>query len=186
MNEKYPIHVESITDKILLIRNQKVMIDSDLAQLYNVTTGRLNEAVKRNIDRFPKDFMFQLSEGEFKNLKSYFAIARWGGRRTPPYAFTEQGVAMLSSVLSSPRAIKVNILIMRAFVKIREYLATNKDLAQRIKILENEVGKHGAALTQIIKSVNRLLVEPLKKRNPIGFQIPKPEKENSEKINLRK
>ena len=115
--EQSPIPVEQIERAILLIRGQKIMLDADLAGLYGVTVGRLNEAVKRNRDRFPADFMFQLSDTEFANLKSQIAISSygWGGRRHPPYAFTEQGVAMLSSVLKSKRAVHVNIAIMRAF-----------------------------------------------------------------------
>jgi hypothetical protein len=118
---------------ILLIRGQKVMLDSDLAELYGVLTYRLNEKVKRNLKRFPPDFMFQLSSKEFQALRSHFAMSKRGrgGRRYPPYAFTEQGVAMLSSVLNSERAIEVNILIMRTFVKLREMISTHKELANK-------------------------------------------------------
>ena len=123
---------EVVISKIHLIRGEKVMIDSDLAELYGVATGRLNEQVKRNIERFPKDFMFQLTEIEFTNLKSQIATSSWGGRRTLPNVFTEHGVLMLSSVLNSDLAIKVNIQIMRVYTKIRNMLATHKDLLSKL------------------------------------------------------
>ena len=134
------IPAEKIERRILLIHGQKVMLDADLAELYGVTVGRLNEAVKRNVKRFPRDFMFQLSLQELRNLKSQIAISssRWGGRRHQPYAFTEQGVAMLSSVLNSERAVQVNIEIMRAFVRLREIIASNKNLAKRLDALEKK------------------------------------------------
>ena len=125
-----------IEGAILLIRGHKVMLDSDMANLYQVPVKRFNEQVARNRDRFPEDFMFQLSVDEHVNLRSQIATSSWGGRRYPPYAFTEQGVAMLSSVLKSPRAVQVNIEIMRAFVRLREMLQTNKDLAQKLDALE--------------------------------------------------
>jgi hypothetical protein len=140
------ITVETIENKILMIRGKRIMLDKDLAELYGVVTRDLNKAVSRNIDRFPNDFMFQLSRNEFNNLKFHFGTssqpnlpggkAGWGGTRKLPYAFTEQGVAMFSSVLRSDRAIKVNISIMRTFVKIREILSTHKELAQKLKELE--------------------------------------------------
>lgn len=132
------MNMENIESKIYLIRNQKVMLDEDLAKLYEVPTMRLNEQVRRNLRRFPSDFMFVLSDQEFRNLISQFAISSLGhgGRRKPPMAFTEQGIAMLSSVLKSERAIDVNIAIMRAFVRIREVLNTNKELRKYIAELE--------------------------------------------------
>jgi ORF6N domain-containing protein len=128
---------ERIEKRIYFLRSERLMLDADLARLYGVGVGRLNEAVKRNRDRFPNDFMFQLSAAEF-NLKSQIAISSsgWGGRRHAPYAFTEQGVAMLSSVLRSKRAVQVNIEIMRAFVRLREMISTNKALAKRLDELE--------------------------------------------------
>jgi hypothetical protein len=123
---------ELITSKIYLIRNRKVMLDEDLAELYNVETRRLNEQVKRNKARFPMDFMFQLTQEEFENLKSQFATSSWGDRRKLPYAFTEQGVAMLSGVLHSERAIKVNIQIMRVFTRMRELLETHKEILAKL------------------------------------------------------
>ena len=133
------IPVEMIEKKILLIRGEKVMLDADLAELYGVETKILVRAVKRNVDRFPSDFMIQLNKEEFENLRFQFGTSsRWGGRRYLPYAFTEQGVAMLSSVLNSDRAIKVNIEIMRAFVRLRQMLASNKELAKRLDDLEKK------------------------------------------------
>jgi hypothetical protein len=140
---------QDIERSIFLIRGHKVMLDADLAVLYGVSVGRLNESVKRNRDRFPADFMFQLTHGEFESLRSQFAISNlksqiaisssdWGGRRHPPYAFTEQGVAMLSSVLRSKRAVRVNIEIMRAFVRVRQMLASNAQLARRLDALEKK------------------------------------------------
>jgi hypothetical protein len=133
---------EVIMSKIYFIRGQKLMIDNDLAQLYGVETRRLNEQVKRNIARFPEDFMFQLTKEEFENLKSQFATSSWGGRRKLPYAFTEHGVLMLSSVLNSERAIKVNIQIMRIYVRIREMIMLNKDVLQRLEGIERKMSEH--------------------------------------------
>ena len=139
MSDLIPIQI--IENKIYVIRGHKVMIDTDLADLYEVETGALNRAVKRNIERFPKDFMFQLSNEEWENLKCQIGISKkeYGGRRFNPYVFTEQGVAMLSSVLKSKRAIAVNVQIMRTFVKLREIALINKDTAQRLDELEKTV-----------------------------------------------
>src|SRR5213078_1036328 len=136
--EQLPVPGELIERRIYLIRGQKVMLDTDLADLYQVPTFRLNEAVKRNRNRFPEDFMFQLTNHEAEVLTSQIAISKEGrgGRRTRPYVFTEQGVAMLSSVLNSDRAVQVNIAIMRAFVRLREILATHKDLARKLEEME--------------------------------------------------
>src|ERR1700735_1014938 len=136
------IPIEAVENKIFLVRKRKVMLDMNLAALYGVSTGALNQAVKRNWNRFPADFMFQLDEKEFTNLISQSVISSYGGRRKLPYAFTEQGVAMLSSVLKSERAAQVNIMIMRAFVKLREIMATHIDLAYKIESLETQYAKH--------------------------------------------
>jgi hypothetical protein len=130
---------EVVITKIFIIRGQKVMIDRDLAELYGVLTGNLNKAVKRNIKRFPEDFMFQLTKEEFDNLKFQFGTSSWGGTRKPPYAFTEQGVAMLSGILSSDRAINVNIQIMRIFTKIREVLVDNLNVKQEIEEIKKNL-----------------------------------------------
>ena len=129
---------KTIEGKILLIKDHKVMLDKDLAKLYSVTTSNLNKAVSRNIDRFPDDFMFRLSKEEFENLKFHFGTSSWGGTRKLPRAFTEQGVAMLSSVLHSKRAIQVNVEIMRAFVRLRQMLASNAGLARKLAVLEKK------------------------------------------------
>ena len=166
------IPVEFIERKIYLIRGCKVMLDSDLAELYQVPTKRLNEAVRRNLRRFPADFMFQLSEEELGNLRSQIAASSsgHGGRRNAPYAFTEHGVAMLSSVLTSERAVELNILIIRAFVRLREYLATHKDLARKLEDVERTQHEHGAHIEQIYGYIQRL-IEPVQDspKRRIGF-----------------
>ena len=138
MEAKALVPIETIEQKILLIRGQKVMLDRDLAKLYGVPTKSLNLAVKRNLDRFPSDFMFQLTEEEFFNLRFQFEASSWGGQRYLPYAFTENGVAMLSSVLNSKRAVQANIQIMRTFTKLREIISANKDLSRRLDELEKK------------------------------------------------
>lgn len=172
------IPVEIIENRILLIRGQKVMIDKDLANLYGVETFNLNKAVKRNLSRFPQDFMFQLNKKEFKNLIFQNGISSvqvgnkdWGGTRKLPYAFTEQGVAMLSSVLHSERAVQVNILIMRAFVKLREILSTHKELAQKLKDLELKLETHDEQITAIFEAINQLLAPPQSPKKKMGFEI---------------
>ena len=159
--------VERIAQSILLIRNQKVMLDTDLAALYGVETKVLVQAVKRNLDRFPADFMFQLTKQEFDDLRSQIVTSSWGGRRYPPYAFTEQGVSMLSSVLRSKRAIQVNIEIMRAFVQLRRMLASQADLARKLAVLEK---KYDAQFKVVFDAIRELMAppEPNKKQN-IGF-----------------
>jgi phage regulator Rha-like protein len=166
------IPVESIERKIYLIRGHKVMLDSDLAELYQVPTKALNQAVRRNLDRFPADFMFQLNDEELENLRSQIVTSSGshGGRRYAPFAFTEHGVAMLSSVLASKRAIQLNILIVRAFIRLREYLATHKDLARKMEDVERTQQEHSAHIEQIYGCIQRLLEpvpEPSKRR--MGF-----------------
>ena len=168
---KEVIPIERIARAILVIRREKVMLDSDLAALYGVTTGNLNKAVKRNAKRFPIDFMFQLDAEEVANLKFQFGISSWGGRRRRPYAFTEQGVAMLSSVLNSERAVKVNIAIMRAFVKLREALDTNRELATKFAELERRVGKHDEEIAAILEAIRQLMAPSEKPRREIGFHV---------------
>jgi hypothetical protein len=144
------------------------MLDSDLANLYQVSVKQLNQQVARNRDRFPEDFMFQLSAAEHANLRSQFATSSsWGGRRSPPYAFTEQGVAMLSSVLHSPRAVLVNIEIMRAFVRLREMLQTDKDLARKLDALETRYDAHFKVVFQAIRE---LMTPPPRPGKQIGFR----------------
>jgi len=169
---------EIIENKILFIRAQKIILDSDLANLYEVETKVLNQAVKRHFERFPDDFMFQLTNEEFLNLKSQFVTSSWGGKRKLPYAFTEQGVAMLSSVLNSKRAVAVNVQIMRTFVKIREMALTHKDLAKRLDELEHTVINLAKETKTDIDDVFRqlrLLTEITKpeKTGKIGFKTEK-------------
>jgi len=168
---KEVISIERIARAILVIRREKVMLDSDLAALYGVTTGNLNKAVKRNAERFPTDFMFQLDAEEVANLKFQFGISSWGGRRRLPYAFTEQGVAMLSSVLNSERAVKVNIAIMRAFVKLRQTLESNRELAEKFSELERRVGVHDDEIAAILEAIRQLMAPPEKPRREIGFHV---------------
>ena len=137
------------------------MLSVDLAELYGVETRSLVQAVKRNVERFPEDFMFQLSNEEYKILKSQIVISSWGGtRRANPYAFTEQGVAMLSSVLHSRKAVHVNIVIMRAFVKLRQILATHKDLANKLSELERRIEKHDSDIQAIFEAIRQLMEPP--------------------------
>ncbi len=161
---------ERIERRILLFRGQKVMLDQDLAELYGVTTGNLNKAVGRNAGRFPDDFMFQLTPGELANLRFQSGRASWGGRRTPPYAFTEQGVAMLSSVLHSERAIQVNVAIMRAFVRLRELLSSHADLRRKLEALEQ---KYDAQFRVVFDAI-RELMEPPPALTPLTSPPPQP------------
>ena len=158
----------NIEKKIMLIRGQKVMLDNDLAALYEVETKALNRAVKRNRERFPDDFMFQLEPQELTNLMFQFGTSSYGhgGRRKPVHAFTEQGVAMLSSVLRSPRAVRVNIEIMRAFVRIRQWLASNTELARKLAELEK---KYDAQFKVVFDAIRELMRPPEPPRKQIGF-----------------
>lgn len=161
---------EAVVGKIYLIRGCKVMLDVDLAELYQVSTKRLNEQVKRNASRFPEDFAFLLTDRELSNLKSQIATASWGGRRTLPWAFTEQGVAMLSSVLNSDRAIQVNIQIIRIFTKMREILLDYKDVLLRLEQLETQTMKNTEDVKVVFDYLKQLLVptEQVNRRR-IGF-----------------
>ncbi|MDO8530044.1 MAG: ORF6N domain-containing protein [bacterium] len=163
--ENIIIPSERIVNKIYIIRNRKVMLDRDLAELYGVKTMVLNQAVKRNIKRFPTDFMFQLNTEEFKSLISQIVISKRGGTRSEPFVFTEQGVAMLSSVLNSDRAINVNIQIIRTFTKIRELLATNELLQRKVMTMEQ---KYDAKIKEIF-SILELLEDRKKTKRKIGF-----------------
>jgi hypothetical protein len=164
------IPAERIEHAIFLIRGQKVMLDTHLAALYGVATKVFNQAVKRNSERFPADFMFQLTVEEFGNLKSPIVTSSWGGRRYPPRAFTEQGVAMLSGVLKSKRAVQVNIEIMRAFVRLRQMLASNRDLAKRLDALE---AKYDTQFKAVFDAIRELMRTPTPPRRPIGFRAGK-------------
>ncbi len=166
-----PVPLELIERRIYLIRGQKVMLSFNLAEIYQVETRTLIQSVQRNIDRFPEDFMFQLSEQEYLNLKSQIVISSWGGaRRANPYAFTEQGVAMLSSVLSSKRAIAVNIAIMRAFVKLREVMSKNKTVVKEIEKLETGQKRLQLDVAVIFHVINQLIKEKSQPKSRIGFR----------------
>jgi hypothetical protein len=178
INKLSVIPDEKEINKIYLIRNERVMIDSDLAELYCVETRRLNEQVKRNIERFPPDFMFQLTTSEFENLKSQIATSSWGGRRSLPYVFTEHGVLMLTSVLNSDLAIKVNIQIMRVYSKIRNLLSTNNDLLIKYELLETKIADHDNSIILILDYLKkfeeiRQNEEEQKNRTQIGFKTKK-------------
>ncbi len=170
---KLPVPVELIERRIYLIRGHKVMLDSDLADLYQVLTKNLNLAVRRNHDRFPEDFMFQLNQEEAESLRLQIATSNVGrgGRRYLPYAFTKQGVAMLSSVLNSHRAVQGNIVIMRAFVKLREVMGTHKELAHKIEALERKYQEHDKELQVVFQAIKKLLQPPpVPPKRPIGFK----------------
>jgi len=175
MKEEPEIVEGVVISKIKLIRGQKVMLDNDLAELYEVETKVLNQQVKRNIKRFPEDFMFQLSKEEFDDLKSQNVTSSWGGRRTAPFAFTEHGVLMLSSVLRSEQAIAVNISIVRVFTKMRELLLHHKDLVLRMDQIERNVSGQGEEIKVLFEYLKRLMTEKEQQleqesRKRIGFQ----------------
>lgn len=174
--EFHLVSVERIERRIFLIRREKVMLSTDLADLYGVEPRALVQAVTRNRDRFPDDFMFQLSREEWSALKSQIVILNVGRGKHPkylPYAFTEQGVAMLSSVLRSKRAVRVNIAIMRAFVRLRQVLATHKDLAQKLAALERKYGKHDLEIKAIFNAIRKLMEPaPPPPSRRIGFVPP--------------
>jgi hypothetical protein len=164
MTEIVPL--DQIANKIYFLREVRVMLDRDLAQLYEVETRVLNQAVKRHSKRFPNDFMFQLTQYEFQNLKSQFVRSSWGGIRKMPFAFTEQGVAMLSGILNSDRAINVNIQIMRAFVKLRHVLSTNEDLKREVDELKRITDDR---FRIVFDTLDQLLAEEIKPKITIGF-----------------
>jgi predicted DNA-binding transcriptional regulator YafY len=155
---------------ILLLRGHKIILDRDLAAMYGVSTRDLNKAVSRNLDRFPDDFMLQLTRSEFNDLKFQFGTSSWGGTRKLPRAFTEQGIAMLSSVLRSKRAIHVNIAIMRAFVTLREFAASHKTLATKLEQLERKVGGHDGQIRSLFDAIRQLMEPPTPKSLRIGFK----------------
>jgi hypothetical protein len=157
---------EVIASKILLIRKKNVMLDRDLAQMYGVETRQLTRQVRRNIDRFPEDFMFQLSKEEFNNLKCQFGTSSWGGTRKLPLAFTEHGILMLSSVLNSKRAIQVNIQIMRIFIKMKEMLLNYKELQKKIEHMER---KYDEQFRIVFDAIKQLIIEEQKPKKTIGF-----------------
>lgn len=172
MDKTEIIPEENIGAKIYLIRGHKVMFDFDLANLYGVSTKVFNQSVKRNVERFPEDFMFQLNSEEAESLRSQIVTSKIGrgGSRYLPYAFTEYGVSMLSAVLKSEKAVLMSIFIVRAFIKMRELFATNKDLARRIDMLERTQGEQGKLIATVSSVVKQLIKEPVKEKEKIGFR----------------
>ncbi len=167
------VPIGKIERAILFVRGERVILDADLAKLYGVATRRLNEQVRRNIDRFPDDFVFPLNRDELDNLKSQFATSRlgWGGRRKTPLAFTEHGAIMAATVLNSPRAVQVSVYVVRAFVQLRRVLGQNKELAAKLADLERKVGDHDQKIVAIIQAIRGLMAPPPRPpRKPIGFQ----------------
>ncbi len=170
MARKLLLTDEVVINKIYLIRGQKVMLDKDLALLYNVMTSNLNKAVGRNLKRFPRDFMIQISQKEFKNLMFQNGTSSWGGTRKMPYAFTEHGVAMLSSILNSERAILVNIHIIRVFTKMRQILLTHKDVLLKLGQLEGKVVHQDSDIKLIFRYLKELLIPEIQPLRKIGFK----------------
>ena len=175
--------LEAITQRIVVLREQKVLLDADLAALYGVQTRRLNEQVRRNQARFPEDFIFEVSAAEFANLKSQFATSSWGGRRKLPLAFTEHGAIMAATVLNTARAVEVSVYVVRAFVRLRELAATHGDLTKRLDELEQKTEamamRHESftrstriQLKQVFEALRELMTPPVPEKRPIGFVIP--------------
>jgi len=166
------VQPEQIERMILLIRGQRVMLDRDLAALYGVTTGNLNKAVQRNLERFPADFMFQLNAEEAEALRFHFGTLKRGQHfKYLPHVFTQEGVAMLSSVLRSPRAVQVNIAIMRVFVRLRETLALHQELARQLAELERKVEGHDTSIRTLFEAIRELAVSPANPHREIGFHV---------------
>ncbi len=170
MSDKLTIPDEVVISKIYYIRNQKVMLDSDLAELYEVETRVLNQQVKRNFERFPEDFMFQLTKIEWKTLKSQNAMSSWGGRRKLPYVFTEHGVLMLSSVLNSKKAIEMNIKIMRIFTKLRVMLTDNLSVKLEIEEIKKKLSNHSKNIELVFNYLDELIEKKEKPRTKIGYK----------------
>jgi hypothetical protein len=168
-----PLSIDRIGQSIVVLRGHRVILDRELALIYGVSTGRLNEAVKRNVERFPSDFMFQFSAQEIENLRSQFATSSWGGRRYRPFAFTEDGAIQAANVLNSPRAVAMGIYVVRAFVQLRELLNSNKELARQFAQLEsrlnNKLADHDQAIAAILSAIRELMNPPAPKRRGIGF-----------------
>jgi ORF6N domain len=176
---------QALSGRIVVIRGQRVLLDSDLAALYEVETRRLNEQVKRNKNRFPADFMFQLTSEEFEILMSQFATSSWGGRRKLPLAFTEHGAIMAASVLNSDRAVQMSVYVVRAFVQLRAPLLDHKELADKLATLEKRVSHHDGSLTAVIEAIRALMAQPKSVSRPIGFTadvMGKPAKQAESKI----
>lgn len=174
MTEIALIPSEHIENQILLIRGQKVILDQSLAKLYGVETKALNRAIQRNLARFPSDFMFQLNNQEVVILRYQFGTSSaWGGRRYLPYVFTEHGAIMAASVLNTPRAIETSVLVVRAFTRLRQILASHKELVFKLKELERKLGTHDKAIKNLFATIRQLMAPPEPKKHPIGFRGPR-------------
>ena len=173
MKQNYLLLSERIERLVLLVRGQKVMLDSDLAKIYGVSTTRLNQQIKRNMSRFPEDFIFKLTNEEFRTLMLQNATSNTsrGGRRKLPYAFTEHGAIMIANVLKSKRAIRVSVYVVRAFVRLREALATHKELAQKLKELEGRVDDQDNEISTIVEAIRQLIAPPETPKRRIGFDV---------------
>jgi hypothetical protein len=165
------VPIETIAQTILVLRGQKVILDADLARLYGVTTTRLNQQVRRNSERFPADFVFQLTEDELENLMLQNATSSWGGRRKPPLAFTEHGALMAASVLNTPRAAEIGVYVVRAFIRLRELLATHAELSHKLLELEIRVDGHDEQITALIEAIRQLLAPEQTSQRQIGFRV---------------
>jgi hypothetical protein len=167
--------VVPIESRITILRNQKIILDTVLAEIYGVPVKRLNQQINRNRERFPSDFMFQITPREFTILRLQFATSRLrhGGRRSLPYAFTEHGAIMAATVLNSKQAVEMSIFVVRAFVRVREILATNKEFADRLNELEEHLGAHDGTIQEIIGAIKNLMNPPRRRRTKIGFELPK-------------
>ncbi len=163
------ISPDALAGRIVVIRGQRVLLDADLAALYGVETRVFNQAVSRNLRRFPKDFMFQLTDEEFKNLISQSVTSSWGGRRKLPLAFTEHGAIMAASVLNSNRAVEMSVYVVRAFVQLRAVLLDHKALADKLAVLERRVSHHDNSLAEVIDAIRALMAQPKPANRPIGF-----------------
>ena len=167
-----------VESRIFVLRGQKVILDNDLAELYGVPVKRLNEQIKRNRERFPQDFTFQLSAEEQQSLRSQNATSKRGGRRYLPYAFTEHGAIMAATVLNSERAVEMSVFVVRAFVRLREMLSTNQQLSGKIDELERRLDTHDASIQELIEAIRELMEPPPASGRPIGFQLPAAKKES--------
>jgi len=181
MKQNFVIPSKLIDHQIFLIRGQKVILDFHLAELFGVETKILNKAVSRNLNRFPKDFMFQLTSEEWDSLRFQIGTSKSGrgGRRYLPFAFTEHGAIMLASVLNSKRAVEASVYVVRAFVRLREILSTHKELAQKLKELESKFEGHDEQIREIIEAINQLLIPAEKPKRQIGFQVREPKQKYS-------
>ena len=170
MNESLAaLSPQALAGRIVVIRGQRVLLDADLAQLYEVETKRFNEQIKRNQTRFPPDFMFRLTDEEFESLRSQFATSKRGGRRYLPMAFTEHGAIMAASVLNSDRAVEMSVYVVRAFVQLRTVLLDHKALADKLTALERRVSHHDNSLAEVIDAIRALMAQPKPANRPIGF-----------------